>query len=185
MYSIQTGRYNVIQPKRAGLLKRTGVISIATVLGLFIITGKAGVRINMTPSVPPGLYIEISDSNLVEFSPSGPPAALAAARGYRIGGNCDDGASPLLKPVVARTGDTVEYSGNGIAVNGRLLLNTAPLSKDTDGRLLQHFPYGRYDVLPGQVWVASTYNPRSFDSRYFGAIDVSSIRAHLRPLLTK
>jgi type IV secretory pathway protease TraF len=34
------------------------------------------------------------------------------------------------------------------------------------------------------VWVASSYNGRSFDSRYFGPVDAVTIRNHVRPLLT-
>ena len=34
----------------------------------------------------------------------------------------------------------------------------------------------------GVVWVASTYNRGSYDSRYMGPISISQIRARLRPL---
>jgi type IV secretory pathway protease TraF len=40
-------------------------------------------------------------------------------------------------------------------------------------------------VSPGTIWVASTYHPRSFDSRYFGPIAVADIRARLAPLLVQ
>ena len=71
--------------------------------------------------------------NLVEFCPAEPFASLSIARGYRDPGACRDGAAPLLKPVVASAGDAVELSARGISVNGVLLPNTAPLSKDTKG----------------------------------------------------
>ena len=61
-----------------------------------------------------------------------------------------------------------------MAVNGRLLPNTAPLVTDTAGRPLSHWPFGRYVVAPGTVWVASSYSSRSFDSRYFGPVEASS-----------
>jgi conjugative transfer signal peptidase TraF len=89
-----------------------------------------------------------------------------------------------MKPIVAQAGDTVDLSGQGIAVNGKLLPNTAPLRADTHGRPLVAWTFGRYQVQPNTVWVASSYHPRSFDSRYFGPIPVSSIRAHVRPILT-
>ena len=65
-----------------------------------------------------------------------------------------------------------------------LLPNTAPLSKDTKGRPLEAWPFGRYVVAPGTVWVASSYHPRSFDSRYFGPISTAAIRHRLKPFLT-
>jgi conjugative transfer signal peptidase TraF len=89
-----------------------------------------------------------------------------------------------LKPVVAKPGDVVELSARGISVNGALLSNTAPLSKDTKGRPLEPWPFGRYVVASGTVWVASSYHPRSFDSRYFGPISAAGIRERLKGLLT-
>jgi conjugative transfer signal peptidase TraF len=123
-------------------------------------------------------------AKLVEFCPAEPFASLALSRGYRDQGVCRDGGAPLLKPVVARGGDVVEVSAAGIAVNGRLLSNTAPLGTDTNRRPLASWPQGHYIVKPGFVWVASSYSPRSFDSRYFGPVPISSIRDRVRPLLT-
>jgi type IV secretory pathway protease TraF len=70
-------------------------------------------------------------------------------------------------------------------VNGVLVRNTAPRWLDTFGRTMTPWPFGAYNVAPGTVWVASSYNAKSFDSRYFGPVAVSSIRAHLRPLLVE
>jgi len=49
--------------------------------------------------------------------------------------------------------------------NGRRLKD-----RDSDGQFLAHYPFGQYIVASGSVWVASTYHPRSFNSRYFGPI---------------
>ena len=166
--------------------KRLIAGTAAFFLALFIFLGRLGIRWNPSPSLPIGIYIESSEpSALVEFCPAEPAGSFAAVRGYRDVGSCPDGATPLMKPVVARFGDTVDLSPQGIAVNRRLLPNTAPRNADTQGRPLQHFPFGRYVVESGTLWVASTYNPRSFDSRYFGPISESLIRARLRPLLTQ
>ena len=107
-----------------------------------------GLRINTSPSLPMGLYIITADAgaNLVEFCPVEPFATLSIVRGYRDPGACRDGAAPLLKPVIARAGDVVEVSARGISVNGALLPNTAPLTKDTKGRPLEAWPSGRYVV---------------------------------------
>ena len=155
-------------------------------LALFIIPGRLGIRWNASPSLPVGFYIESEETvwscRVLSLRAVG---RFAAIRGYRSEGTCPDGATPLMKPVVARFGDTVDVSPDGVSVNSRLVPNTAPRAADTQGRPLQHFPFGRYLVDRGTVWVASSYNPRSFDSRYFGPIPESSIRAHLRPLLTE
>jgi conjugative transfer signal peptidase TraF len=155
-------------------------------VGTLQIFGLAGVRINASPSLPVGLYLVTvhSDANLVEFCPAGNLAELALARRYRDAGSCPDGGAPLLKPVVARAGDVVELSPAGIAVNGRLLPHTEPLARDTKNRPLSPWPIGRYTVGPDSIWVASSYNARSFDSRYFGPVKLAYVRDYVRPWIT-
>jgi conjugative transfer signal peptidase TraF len=159
----------------------------AGTLSLTLLAAWAGLRLNDSPSMPTGLYIRTSsesDASLVVFCPVDPFARLSAERGYRSRGNCPDAAEPLAKPLAARPADVVELSGKGMSVNGKLLPNTAPLATDTASRPLPHWPFGRYVVAPGTLWVASSYNPRSFDSRYFGPVKASQVREHVRPLLT-
>jgi conjugative transfer signal peptidase TraF len=152
----------------------------------FVLAGIVNLRFNASPSLPVGLYIVSADpdARLVEFCPAEPYASLATSRGYRTGGTCPDGASPFMKQIVAKPGDTVDFSPDGIAVNGRLIVNTQPRDRDSAGRPLEVWPFGSYRVAPGTLWVASAYHPRSFDSRYFGPIPTASIRNHVRPLLT-
>jgi conjugative transfer signal peptidase TraF len=145
-----------------------------------------GIRVNFTPSLPLGFYITSRSSNaeLVEFCPQGSAASISLSRQYRTAGACPDGGAPLLKPAVAFPGDKVEVSANGIRVNGRLLANSAGRFRDHLQRPLDPWPYGTYKVEPGTVWVVSSFNSYSFDSRYYGAIPASAIRHHLRPLWT-
>jgi conjugative transfer signal peptidase TraF len=165
---------------------RLGGFCLLLVISIFQLSGSIGLRINTSPSLPVGLYITTRDaaSPLVEFCPPEPYARMAIARGYRDVGNCPDGAAPFLKPVIAIAGDAVEVSPRGLAVNGSLIANTAAVRADTEGRSLAAWPSGRYQVQDGMAWVASSYHPRSFDSRYFGPIATWRIRDHVRPLLT-
>ena len=181
-----TGLFDRLRNTRPAAVERLGLIAVGVLIGTFQLCGWVGLRINASPSLPVGLYMTTSrpEANLAEFCPAEPFASLAISRGYRDRGACRDGATPLLKPVVARAGDVVEVSEQGIAVNGRLLPNTAARSADTYGRPLQPWPDGRYIVAPETVWLASSYEARSFDSRYFGPIPTSSIRDRVRPLLT-
>jgi conjugative transfer signal peptidase TraF len=168
-----------------GRWHKFAVIAPATLTCLFIVCATAGLRINTTGSLPVGLYIKTArPTDLVEFCPAEPFASLAISRGYRGRGSCRDGAMPLVKPVVAQAGDVVDFSARGIAVNGRSLDNTAPQAADSAGRALQPWHFGNYKVASGTVLVASSYNPKSFDSRYFGPVPVSAIRARLRSLFT-
>lgn len=171
---------------RVRRFRRAALVGAGVVLLTFQLCATVGLRINTSPSLPIGLYITTADAsaNMVEFCPAEPFATLAIVRGYRDPGNCRDGAAPLLKPVVAKSGDVVELSARGVSVNGALLPNTSPLSEDTKGRFLERWPFGRYVVAPETVWVASSYHPRSFDSRYFGPVSTAAIRARLKPFLT-
>jgi conjugative transfer signal peptidase TraF len=181
-----TGLFNKPRTGRPRTAERIITVALVTMVGTFAICGVAGIRINGSPSLPVGLYLVTahSDANLVEFCPVGPFASFGIARGYRDAGRCSDGGVPLLKPVVARAGDSVEVSAAGLAVNGHLLPNTAPMKRDTNNRPLTGWPEGRYTVAPGSVWVASSYNARSFDSRYFGPVPLTSIRGYVRPWIT-
>ena len=181
-----TGLSSRLRNTKAATVRRIAVTIVIVMVGTFEVCGLSGLRINGSPSLPVGLYLITtrSGANFVEFCPPEPFAGLALARRYRDPGNCADGGAPLLKPVVARPGDVVELSHEGIAVNGRHLPNTAPLKNDTKGRPLAPWPEGRYGVGPDSVWVASSYNVRSFDSRYFGPVLLRSIRNYARPWIT-
>jgi len=182
---MRAGLLGRLRDTRFSVIRRLSLVAVGVSIGAFQLCGLLGLRINTSPSLPIGLYITTeSDANLVEFCPAEPFATLAIVRGYRDSGICPDGAAPLLKPVVAKPGDVVELSARGISVNGALLANTAPLSKDGKGRPLKPWPFGRYVVASGTVWVASSYHPRSFDSRYFGPISTAAIREWLKGLLT-
>lgn len=163
------------------------ILASAVLTGICIVFQAAGIRLNTSASLPIGLYRATADkaARLIAFCPTGLAASLSASRGYRGRGNCPDGAEPLLKPIVAVAGDVVEVSPQGVAVNGRLLSNSAPRAFDTKRRPLPHWPFGDYRVAPGTVWVISSYNARSFDSRYFGPVSTSAIRARLQPVLTE
>jgi conjugative transfer signal peptidase TraF len=181
-----TGLFDRIKKTSPAAIRRLALIVFGIPFATFQLCGLAGIRINYSPSLPIGIYSTSSDrrAGLIEFCPAEPFASLAISRGYRDRGTCRDGATPLLKPIVARAGDIVAVSEQGIGVNGRLLPNTAPLRTDTNGRPLTPWPFGRYAVDAGTVWVASSYNPRSFDSRYIGPVPIAGIRDYVQPLLT-
>jgi conjugative transfer signal peptidase TraF len=173
------------------LTVRSGLRKIAVggsaVTAMCFIAGFSGVRINTSPSLPLGLYVRTTtkDAQLVEFCPEEPYATLSRQRAYRTAGfACPDRAVPLMKRIVAQAGDTVHMSASGLSVNGRWVPNTVPLTQDAAGRPLSAYPSGVYRVQPGTVWVASTHNRGSFDSRYMGPIPTRLIRGRLKPLWT-
>ena len=170
---------------RSDLLKCGGT-ALSLVVTAHAFASWAGILINTTPSMPLGLYVTSSDPGapVAAICPPEPYASFAIHRGYRTAGRCADGATPLMKPIVAKAGDVVELSQNGISVNGTAVPNTQPLTRDSTGRLLTPWNFGRFTVLPGTVWVASSHHPRSYDSRYFGPIPIACIRSRVRALCT-
>ena len=114
--------------------------------------------------------------------PDGAALRQAMQRGYIASGACPDGAEPLVKPVAAVTGDLVTVSANGISVNATQVANTAALAQDEAGRLLHPMAARSYRVAPNELWLLSGRNPRSFDSRYFGAVPVANVLGVAHPL---
>ncbi len=168
-------------------LLKSAVAAAITIAITYIGLEASGIRVNASPSLPIGLYIITPNHKaaLIEFCPGGPFGSLSVQRAYRGSGSCPDGGEPLMKPIVASAGDVVYVSAHGIFVNQLLVPNSGPLTVDTKQRSLWHWPTGRYRVAADEVWVISSFNGRSFDSRYMGPIEVTRIRQYLRPLLTE
>jgi conjugative transfer signal peptidase TraF len=167
-----------------------GALAIVT---MFLWTG-LGIVFNYTHSAPFGLYREQFDSEAgihdpapyVFFCPDRRWPTMRSEPNYRDPmRTCPDGFSPLIKPVVAWPGDIVSVSADGISVNGCLLKNSAPIERDSKGQQLHSFTAGEYRVGPKELWVVSSFSPRSFDSRYFGPIPIKSVHSWLRPLLVE
>lgn len=148
-----------------------------------------GLRVNDTASMPRGLWkLSNADAPLrcgeivVVCLPDTVMVREAAARGYIQAGNCPNGREPLVKPVAAVPGDLVTVTPQGVAVDGQPVENTAPLVRDSAGRPLRPVPAGAYEVMPGQIWLLSGHDPRSFDSRYFGPVPAANVQGVARPL---
>ena len=155
-------------------------LSLSAIFSLAFIFG---IRLNATASLPLGLYIKTGlPTQYVSFCLEGDLGRLALQRSYVAHGNCPTGGYPLLKTIVGLPGDMVTYDARGISINGKLLPKTDPRIHDDWGHVVSHYPFGVYRVQPNTYWVASSYDNRSFDSRYYGPIRAADIRAHLHPL---
>lgn len=157
-------------------------------LAVVVVTWLAGLRVNLSGSMPVGLY-RIT---------RGPPAkgvtvlaclpesvaVFARTREYVPSGRCPGAAAPIGKVVLAMPGDSVEVTDSGLIVNGRPVQNTKPLAVDGAGRPLPRFPDGTYVVAGDEVWLYSPYSKRSFDSRYFGPLPLGSVLNRVLPLWT-
>jgi len=161
----------------------TGTLLLVTALGL-----GAGLRLNLTGSIPIGLYRVSSEpvarGAIVLACLPAEVASFALSRGYVPHGRCPGGTAPIGKVVLALGGDVVQVTATGLWVNGQAVRGTTPLAVDGAGRSLRRFPNGAYRVRADEVWLYSPYSARSFDSRYFGPLPRSCILSRVLPLWT-
>jgi conjugative transfer signal peptidase TraF len=147
----------------------------------------AGLRYNGTHSFPVGLYLAShkrpEKGDLVTVNPPPLPIfELAKARGYLNVAYI--AAGHLLKRVAGTVGDRVTIDATGVQVNGIRLANSTPLPSDGAGRTLQPYSIKDHILGPDEILLMSDYNPASFDSRYFGPLNVTTIESVVTPLLT-
>ena len=160
-----------------------GVLALAAaVVG---VVHAAGLRLNLTPSVPRGVYLlrpgVPSRGDLVAACLPIEAAALGRQRGYLGTGACAGASAPVLKFVAAAAGDIVEM-GTDVRVNGAYLQPAPPL-EDRVGRRLYPYATGRHQLSRDQLWLFSP-TTQSWDSRFFGPVPVDNVLGVVRPLCT-
>jgi len=144
-------------------------------------------RINLTPSLPRGLYLKTADPPapgcLVLVCLPEPATRHGLDRHYLQPGPCPSGAAPVLKQIAATAGDRITVSAAGVSVDRRLLPASTPRVSDRSGRPLSPQPAGPHHLASGQLWL---HAPRadSWDSRYYGPVPAAAVLTTMRPLLT-
>lgn len=146
-----------------------------------------GLRLNLTPSEPLGLWRiqavgrAIAAGDLVFVCPPQMPLFKEARRrSYLARGLCPGGVAPLIKSVAALPGQHVEI-GNDVRIDGELLPSSHLRRTDGAGRPLTPFAGGI--VPPGYLYLHSPF-ASSYDSRYFGPTPDSGLLGFARPILT-
>jgi len=144
------------------------------------------VRVNLSPSLPRGLYrpvpLPLARGRLVSACLPLPISRLGRARSYLPPGPCPGDSAPVLKILAALPGDRIEITSSGVVVNGARLRDSAAHTVDSHRRSLSSVLPGRYR-LHGCYWLAAPH-PDSWDSRYFGCLPRDSLREVLIPWWT-
>jgi len=135
---------------------------------------------NASASVPIGLYavqraLPLHVGELVVVTPPEPLAQFFAARRYLPLG------VPLVKHVLALSGQTVCRNGHVVAVDG--ITTGEALDRDRFGRALPDWQ-GCRTLAPGEVFVMNTAPRDSLDGRYFGPLPITAIVGRAGPIWT-
>lgn len=146
------------------------------------------VAFNMTDSLPIGVYLrknkQLEAEDIVKICPpDNEVVQLARERLYISAGFCPGRNEALIKKVLALPGDEVRVEPEGLYINGRIVENTAILFADSQHRAMP-YEVTTYQIKPGQIFIYSDYNDKSFDSRYFGPVDSKGAMV-LTPIWTK
>lgn len=163
-------------------------LPIALLVVGYAVVLSTGVRWNVTASMPIGLYWIAARPHVLTrgmlVAVCAPPVAARQGRerGYLGDGPCIDNTEPLLKTVAGVAGDTINESSEGVRVNGRLLPNSRALGADRAGRTLTSAPDSRLQLPAGTIWAYADH-PRSWDSRYWGAVPSGNVIAQMHPVL--
>ena len=146
------------------------------------------VHINLTSSMPRGLYVETSEPLakgvlVIECLPLA-IAEFGKERGYLGRGNCPGNTVSVLKKIVGTPGSTVELADEYVVIDDALILISATLEQDTMGREIPRIKRGSY-LLGSEEFFLMADHARSWDDRYKGPTSRANIRATVRPLLTE
>jgi len=141
------------------------LVAVAYVAFVLLLFWCAGLRVNLTPSLPKGVFILCPGTpgkgDFVTFCLEGEFANLARERGYLQAGSCPSGLRPLLKILAGLPGD---------AIPGGLRIRTV----DSQGRAMPSaLPEG---IIPSGMALVLAEHSGSFDGRYFGLVPLDALQ---------
>lgn len=167
---------------------RAPLVAVAIFTIAYAVPQLSGLRLNTTTSMPRGLYRSVggpvTPGAWVSVCLPSEIARFGVERGYLGAGSCPTGTEPVLKVVAAGAGDVVQMTAAGVAVNGEFLAHSRPLERDRGGRELAAYSAGSRTLAPGELWLHSPFEERSWDSRYFGPVPAACVTDVVAPLVT-
>ena len=155
------------------------LVMLAVLFPVVTSTPRPRVHVNLTPSLPRGVYVETSEplirGVLVIECLTPEVAAFAKERGYLGSGHCPGHMGSVLKRIEGLPGNKVELANEYVAINGRLILISKTLEKDAEGRELPRLPRSTFVLGPDEYFLMAEYS-RSWDDRYKGPTARQNIR---------
>jgi len=173
---------------QALFIRTINFISIL-VIALMLLAYLYDLRLNFSKSYPIGIYQKIDKptiqkGDMVMLCPKDSPIMqLALSRGYLLKGFCKGGYYPLLKKVIATSGDEITLK-KYLYVNGIKIPNTQRYQHDATMKLLPQPHYTTKILKKSELFVISDHYAKSFDSRYFGTVSQEDVISHMQALYT-
>ncbi len=169
-----------------------GTIALCAVIVALAVAaahGIAGPRLNLTASMPIGLYLytpgAVKRGDIVQvcLPPQLAAFSLTQKMDYPVVGPCASGAAPLVKVLAAVPGDVVAVNERALLVNGKPWPMSRIRSIDARGRrVTMRLAPGAFRLAPAHVLLLGLH-PDSWDGRYFGALPSSAVTGRWIPLL--
>ena len=162
-------RINLTRPRWERIM--WPAIIVVAMLSAIASAGAAGIRYNVTASMPLGFYRIIDQApgvgSIIVFCPP-----VDHRFDFMPAGSCPHGEAPYMKEVVAGPGDVVMVTKNAVTINGKALASSVSIQQPG----LPH-ALGVRRLGAGQLWVYGSGSPEnSFDSRYFGLVQQQTAR---------
>ncbi|MCB2181340.1 MAG: signal peptidase I [Desulfobulbaceae bacterium] len=164
--------------------KFRGLILGCITLGFIVLVSVKNIHpefvVNMTESMPVGLYFVVKNSSpvhgdIVVFPPPEMTRKMIYQRHW-----LPRKRGFLLKPVIALPGDYVCTNDDEFVVNDESFGNI--LEEDRKGRELPKFTY--CDTVNDEEIFVGVNKENSFDSRYFGPLSSKEIVGRAMPVIT-
>ena len=162
-------------------------IFLISLIALGALFHAIGFRINLTESIPIGLYRITSAAPIknayVIFCPDDRQSfRLARDRGYIDHSLYCNGYGYLMKKVVAVSGDTLSVTSEGVFVNHMLMPYSKPKLQDGMNRALPQLQVMNYQLQKDEVMTMTSQSEWSFDGRYYGLVHTRQIKGMLTPI---
>lgn len=164
---------------------------MAIILIAFIAAGilfhALGFRVNLTESIPIGLY-RITKTGTIKnayviFCPDDRASfKIALDRGYIDHGLYCEGYGYLMKKVVAVSGNMISVNSDGVFVNQVLIPYSKPKLKDGMNRKLPQWQVNNHQLKDDEVMTMTSQSEWSFDGRYYGLVRSGQIKGIITPI---
>ncbi len=162
-------------------------IFLISTIAAGMLLNSMGFRINLTESIPVGLYritgAEPLKNAYVIFCPDDRKSfRLARDRGYIDYGLYCSGYGYLMKKVVAVSGDILSVTNEGVYVNQMLIPYSKPKLQDGMNRTLPQWQVMNYQLQEDEIMTMTSQSEWSFDGRYYGLVHTRQIKGVITPI---